>query len=137
MPVDLERGSDAGRPRLGRTGGGGVVRIRKGVGYWLNKDGIWVSKDKGATWTKEGSPVEATIGPLFDLKDDKHMAAGGAKGIFETSDGGATWNPVAPLPEKFSMPKPGWYATLDWDPVRGVYYASQMGMGTFKLEAGK
>jgi photosystem II stability/assembly factor-like uncharacterized protein len=116
---------------------GRVVRIRKGVGYWLNKDGIWVSKDKGVTWTKEGSPVEATIGPLFDLKDDKHMAAGGVRGIFETRDGGATWSQVGPLPEKFSMPKPGWYATFDWDPARGVYYASQMGKGTFKLEAGK
>ena len=116
---------------------GRVIRVHKGVAFWLSREGLQVSKDKGATWTKQGSAVEATIGPLFDLKDEKHMAAGGAKGIFETTDGGETWKPVAPLPEKFSLPKPGWYATFDWDPARGLFYASQMGKGTFKLEARK
>lgn len=116
---------------------GRVVRVRKGVGYWLNKGGLLVSRDQGATWEKQGAPVEASIGPLFDLKDEKHMAAAGAKGIFVTKDGGETWTPVAPLPEKFSLPKAGWFANVDWDPARGLYYASQMGKATFKLEAGK
>jgi len=47
---------------------------------------------------------------------------------------GETWKPVGPLPEKFSMPKPGWFANVDWDPARGIFYASQMGKGTYKLE---
>jgi photosystem II stability/assembly factor-like uncharacterized protein len=116
---------------------GRVVRVHKGAAYWLSRDGLQVSRDKGATWTRQGKAVEATIGPLFDLKDDKHFAAAGAKGIFETADGGESWKAVGPLPEKFSLPKPGWYATVDWDPARGLFYASQMGKGTFKLEAGK
>jgi photosystem II stability/assembly factor-like uncharacterized protein len=113
---------------------GRVVRIRKGVGYWLSKDGIQVSKDQGATWTKQGTAVEASIGPMFDPKDEKHFAAAGPKGIFETTDGGETWKPVGPLPEKFSMPKAGWFANVDWDAGRGIFYASQMGKPTFKLE---
>lgn len=116
---------------------GRVIRIHKGVAHWLSREGLWVSKDKGATWAKQGSAVDASIGPLFDLKDDKHMAAAGAKGIFETHDGGGTWKPVGALPEKFGMPKAGWFSNVDWDPARGLFYASQMGKGTFKLETGK
>lgn len=113
---------------------GRVVRVRKGVGYWLSKAGVQVSRDKGATWSLQGTAVDATIGPMFDPKDEKRFAAAGSKGIFETADGGETWKPVGPLPEKFSLPKPGWYANVDWDPARGIYYASQMGKGTFRLE---
>jgi photosystem II stability/assembly factor-like uncharacterized protein len=113
---------------------GRVVRIRNGVGYWLGKDGIHVSRDKGATWTKQGAAVEASIGPMFDPKDEKHFAAAGAKGIFETTDGGETWKSVGPLPEKFSMPKAGWFANVDWDPARGAFYASQMGKGAYRLD---
>jgi len=113
---------------------GRVIRIRKGVGYWLSKQGLQVSRDQGATWTVQGAAVDATIGPMFDPKDEKHFAAAGSKGILETTDGGETWKPIGPLPEKFSMPKPGWFANVDWDPARGIFYASQMGKGTFKLE---
>ena len=113
---------------------GRVIRVREGVGYWLSRDGLQVSRDKGATWIRQGTSVEATIGPMFDPKDGKHFAAAGSKGIFETTDGGETWKAVGPLPEKFSLPMPGWYATVDWDPARGAFYASQMGKGAFKLE---
>lgn len=112
---------------------GRVVRVRGGVGYWLSKDGLQVSRDKGATWTKQGTAVDASIGPMFDPKEEKRFAAAGAKGIFVTSDGGETWTKVGTLPEKFSMPKAGWFANVDWDPARNVFYASQMGKGTFKL----
>jgi len=113
---------------------GRVIQIRKGVGYWLSKEGMLVSRDQGATWTKQGTAVDATIGPMFDPKDEKHLAAAGTKGIFESTDGGETWKAIGPLPEKFSMPKAGWFANVSWDPGRGIFYASQMGKGTFKLE---
>ncbi|HEX7898592.1 MAG TPA: hypothetical protein VF950_12580 [Planctomycetota bacterium] len=114
---------------------GRVIRVRQGVGYWLSKEGMRVSRDKGATWTLQGTAVDATIGPMFDPKDEKRFAVAGNKGIFTTSDGGATWTSVvAKLPEKFSMPKPGWFANVDWDPARNLFYASQMGKGTYRLE---
>jgi len=113
---------------------GRVIRIRKGVAYWLSKEGMQVSRDQGATWTRQGTAVDATIGPMFDPKDEKHFAAAGLKGIFETTDGGETWKSVGPLPEKFSMPKAGWFANVDWDPGRGIFYASQMGKATYRLE---
>jgi hypothetical protein len=114
---------------------GRVARARNGVAYWLHKDGLLVSLDKGATWAKRGAAVDATIGPMFDPKDEKRFAAAGLKGIFVSADAGESWTKVGALPEKFSMPKPGWFANVDWDPARNLFYASQMGRGTFKLEA--
>lgn len=116
---------------------GRVVRIHKGTAYWLDKGGLLVSKDQGATWTRQGSAVAGSVGPYFDLKNEKRMGTAGPKGIYETSDGGETWALIAPLPEKFTMPKAGWFANVDWDPARGIWYASQMGKGTFKLETAK
>jgi photosystem II stability/assembly factor-like uncharacterized protein len=114
---------------------GRVVRVRKGVAWWLGREGLLVSRDQGATWTTQGTAVEASIGPMFDPKDEKHFAAAGAKGIFESADGGETWKRVmAVLPEKFDFPKPGWYTNIDWDPSRGIFYASKMGRGTYRLE---
>lgn len=135
--VGIQRSTDAGKTWAKISDlepWGRVIRVRGGVGYWLHKDGMLVSKDKGATWTKQGTAVDATIGPMFDLKDEKHLAAAGAKGIFVSKDAGESWTKVGALPEKFTVPKPGWFANVDWDPARGIFYASQMGKGTFKLE---
>jgi photosystem II stability/assembly factor-like uncharacterized protein len=112
---------------------GRVVRVLKGTAYWIAKDGILISKDQGATWTKQGTPVDATIGPMLDPKNDKHMAAAGIKGIFETADGGETWKQVGKLPPGFSMPRAGWFANVVWDPINDIFYASQMGKPMYKL----
>jgi photosystem II stability/assembly factor-like uncharacterized protein len=116
---------------------GRVVRVHSNVAYWLAKDGMLVSKDKGATWTKQGTAVDATIGPMIDPKNDKHFAAAGMKGVFETTDAGETWKHVVKIPPGFSMPKAGWFANVAWDPARRIFYASQMGKPTYKFEAPK
>lgn len=116
---------------------GRVVRIVKGVAYWLAKDGILVSKDHGATWNLQGTAVDATIGPMFDPANERHMSVAGMKGIFETADGGQTWKQIGKLPPGFSMPKAGWFANIAWDPARSTYYASQMRKAMYKWEVGK
>jgi photosystem II stability/assembly factor-like uncharacterized protein len=136
----IQRSTDAGQT-WGKVSDmeatGRVVRILNGTAYWMAKDGILVSKDQGATWTKQGTAVDATIGPMLDPKNDKHMAAAGIKGIFETTDGGQTWKQVGKLPPGFSMPKAGWFANVAWDPANGIFYASQMGKPTYKLAVAK
>jgi photosystem II stability/assembly factor-like uncharacterized protein len=117
------------------TPNGRTIKVFKDVAYWLSSEGLLVSRDKGATWTQQGSPTDATLGPWF--KDETHFAAAGKKGIVQTSDAGKTWTPVAPLPEKFTMPKAGWFANIAWDPVHDIFYASQMGKATYRLERGK
>lgn len=114
------------------TPNGRVVKVFRDVAYWLSASGLLVSSDKGATWKIQGAPTDATLGPWF--KDESHIAAAGAKGVVETKDGGKTWTPVAPLPEKFALPKAGWYANVAWDPVHDIFYASQMGKPTYKWE---
>ncbi|HET6249550.1 MAG TPA: hypothetical protein VFE47_17815 [Tepidisphaeraceae bacterium] len=136
----IQRSTDGGQTwmKISDTEATGrVVRVLNGTAYWMAKDGILISKDKGATWTKQGTAVDATIGPMLDAKNEKHMAAAGMKGIFETSDGGETWKQVGNLPPGFSMAKAGWFANVAWDPARDIFYASQMGKPTYKLEVGK
>jgi photosystem II stability/assembly factor-like uncharacterized protein len=114
---------------------GRVVKIYRGVAYWLAKEGIVTSKDQGATWTLMGKGApEASLGPWFGGDDGKHIAVAGKKGIFQSSDGGETWTAVAPLPEKYDVPMPGWFTNIGWDPKGDVFYASKMGKGTVRWE---
>jgi hypothetical protein len=62
----------------------------------------------------------------------------GAKGIFQTDDGGQAWKLVSRLPEGFEkLPKAGWYTNVAWDPVHNAFYASLMGKPTYRLELPK
>lgn len=137
----IQRSTDAGQTwtkiadhePLGR-----IVSIRQGKAYWLAKEGLLVSSDKGVTWSLEGTAVDASIGPYFDPKNDKRIVVAGAKGIFQTSDSGATWQLVSRLPGGFEkLPKAGWFTNVAWDPVHDVFYASLMGKPTFRLEVAK
>ncbi len=113
---------------------GRVVRVSKGVAYWLDRGGILTSHDKGATWSRQGAAVDATVGPYFDPKDAKHIVAAGAKGIFETTDAGETWNLAAPLPPGFDLTRPGWFINIAWCPEQHTFFASRMGKPAFRWE---
>jgi photosystem II stability/assembly factor-like uncharacterized protein len=137
----IQRSTDAGqtwnkisdREPIGR-----IVRIRDGNAYWLAKEGLLVSSDKGVTWSVQGTAVEASIGPYFDPKNDKRIVVAGAKGIFQTDDGGDTWKFVGRLPKGFEkLPKAGWFTNVAWDPVHDVFYVSHMGKPTYRLEGTK
>lgn len=137
----IQRSTDAGKTWTKVADAepiGRVVQVHKGVAYWLASDGLLVSRDQGATWKLQGHAAGGTIGPMIDPKNDKRFVVAGVKGIFQTSDAGATWSCVADaLPPEFTMPKAGWYATVAWDPVHDVFYASQMGKPTYRLTVAK
>ena len=120
---------------------GRVVLVHKGKAYWLGREGLIVSKDRGETWSVQGKPIAAkngaSIGPMIDPRDDKRIAAAGSKGVFRSDDGGETWTNVAALPKGFNMPRDGWYSNVAWDPVNDVFYASMMGKATYRMERGK
>ena len=86
------------------------------------------------SWRIQGSPVEASIGPLLDPKNEKRIVVAGVNGIFRTIDGGETWTHVATLPAGADIPKPGWYTNVAWDPVNDRFYVSKMGNPTYRLE---
>jgi photosystem II stability/assembly factor-like uncharacterized protein len=136
----IERSLDAGRTwtkvsdlqPIGR-----LVRISNGRAYWLGKEGLLISTDKGQTWAVQGNAVEASIGPFFDPRNEKNIAVAGVKGIFRTSDGGETWTKIADLPPGADIPKPGWYSNVAWDPTSDIYYVSKMGKPTYRLRVGQ
>lgn len=116
---------------------GRVVCVFKGTGYWLSTEGLLVSADKGATWKVQGKPAEgASVGPMLDPKNPQRMVVGGPKGIYQTTDGGETWKPIAgKLPPGFDFPKAGWFTNLAWDPVHDLVYVSKMGKPTYRWQA--
>lgn len=112
---------------------GRVMCVFSGVGYWLTKDGLMTSKDKGETWALLGTKVDASVGPFFG-ENEKHIVVGGTKGIFETKDAGQTWERVTGFPPKYTLDMPGWFVNIAWDPKGDVFYVSKMGMATMKYE---
>jgi photosystem II stability/assembly factor-like uncharacterized protein len=118
---------------------GRVVQVLGGTGYWLTKEGLLVSQDKGATWKPQGKAAEgASIGPMLDPKNEKRMVVAGVKGIYQTTDGGETWKTIAgAYPAGFDFPKHGWYTTTAWDPVHDVIYISKMGKPAYRWEKEK
>jgi lysophospholipase L1-like esterase len=109
---------------------GRVMLVRNGLGYWLAESGLIVSKDKGATWEKQGAPVEATWGPFFG-RYERHIMVAGRAGFMETTDGGVNWRVAAALPTDKSCNGAG------WDPMHDFFYASPAGQGVYKLERGR
>jgi photosystem II stability/assembly factor-like uncharacterized protein len=123
---------------------GRVLCLFKGVGYWLTPEGLLISKDRGQTWEKQGSPLEAAWGPFFG-KDEKQIAVvgrmGREAGLWQTEDAGKTWKFTAPFPEFGPNTRPdwtpskqwaaGWFTNFGWDWKAHVFYASRMGNPTF------
>jgi hypothetical protein len=130
-----------------RTPTGRVLCVFKGVGYWVTKDGLLVSKDRGAIWQSQGSPIDAAWGPYFGKHERQLAVVGkidGAAGFWQTENGGTTWKLAAPFPsfDKESPPDwtpskqwaAGWFYNFGWDPISNAFYASRMGHPTLKLE---
>jgi photosystem II stability/assembly factor-like uncharacterized protein len=111
--------------------GGRDIRIFNGVAYWTSPEGLLVSKDAGKTWAVQGAAVECSFGPYFG-KDEKHLVVVGKTGFFETTDGGKTWEAVAPLPPRFGIAMPGWFTNIGWDPAANILYISRMGEPAYK-----
>ncbi|HSI37391.1 MAG TPA: hypothetical protein VK986_27630 [Tepidisphaeraceae bacterium] len=135
--------------RLAVTGPDGAL-------YWMARDPLLpgavpdpknppgtfliVSKDKGATWAKQGekTPAPSPWGPYFG-KDEKHVVTLTKKGvIIESRDAGQTWTDVIQLPAKgYETSNPGWFVNVAYDPTGDVFYASRMGQPCLKYERGK
>lgn len=113
---------------------GRIVQILDRKAYWLCKEGLAVSTDDGATWTMQGSAVEASIGPWIDPKNTDRVVVAGKQGIFQSADGGKNWRHVAALPPGADVPMPGWYSNVAWDPIGNVFYVSKMGKPAYRLE---
>lgn len=124
---------------------GRALCVFGGVGYWVSRDGLLVSKDRGVTWTIQGMPIEAAWGPFFGRNARQISVVGrigGDVGIWRTDDAGASWRMAAPFPAFDRENSPdwtpskqwaaGWFTNFGWDPIGDIYYASRMGHPTLK-----
>ncbi len=86
--------------------GTGEANNQRSVGYG---DGIYRSDDAGRTWRNLGLKTSEHIGRIvIDPRDSKVVfvaaygplwSAGGERGLYKTTDGGATWNSVLQISE--------------------------------------
>jgi photosystem II stability/assembly factor-like uncharacterized protein len=115
---------------------GRVAVYFKDATYWLGKEGLLTSRDKGASWQKIGPPMDAGWGPLFG-KDAQNIIVADFNGFLRSDDGGQSWKRVADLPSFHAglVPKlPGEFVSIAWDPQTGFLYASRMGSAAYRLK---
>jgi photosystem II stability/assembly factor-like uncharacterized protein len=116
---------DPARPEIVWVGTGENVSGRH-VGWG---DGVYRSRDAGGTWQRMGLQKSEHIGRI--LVDPRNgdvvlvaaegplWAAGGERGVFRTTDGGATWSPVLQIDEDTGV------TDLEFDPSNpDVVYAA-------------
>lgn len=116
---------------------GRVAVYFHGKTWWLAREGLITSRDKGATWQRMGvSPSpNAAWGPLFG-HDARHIIVADFEGFLQSNNGGKTWARIASLPpfEGGLVPKlPGEFLCIAWDPNAHFLYASRMGSDTYRL----
>lgn len=148
-PHTLVAGTDAGITRSTDGGEtwtniskfhpvGRVAVYFRGKTWWLAREGLITSQDKGATWQRAGDSPSPTAGwgPLFG-KDAKHIIVADFQGFLESSNGGKTWERIVALPpfEGGLVPKlPGEFLSIAWDAKAHLLYASRMGSATYRLQ---
>ena len=107
----------------------------KGVCYVGTDKGLLVSKDKGATWEAQGSPIDVIQGPHFGA-DENSMVITNTTGMYKSTDAGETWKFLSAL-----VPRIGWQYPIDevfcfggyvWDPINNVCYAAAIGYQAYK-----
>ncbi len=92
-------------------------------------DGVYRSRDAGRTWQRMGLPRSEHIGRiLVDPRDGNRVfvaaegplwAPGGERGVYRSTDGGATWAPVLQIDENTGV------TDLEFDPSNPeVVYAA-------------
>ncbi len=97
--------------------GTGENQAQRAIGYG---DGVYKSTDAGRTWKKVGLPNSEHIAKIiidprnsntvFVASQGPLFSPGGDRGVFRTTDGGATWKPVLTVSENTGA------TDLDFDP---------------------
>ncbi len=89
--------------------------LNQSTGWLVGDDNLWITEDSGHTWRKvaEQKKPDHKLGPtppgglitrVWFLDAQRGFAAGLQKSVFETHDGGRTWQPVAEAAKPDAQP---------------------------------
>jgi photosystem II stability/assembly factor-like uncharacterized protein len=137
----IVRSTDAGQTWVTNSAFHPIGRVAvyiKGRTWWLAREGLIASRDKGLTWKLIGSPVDAGWGPFYG-KDTKHIIVANFNDILQSDNGGKTWTRIAstaPFAGGLVPNLPGEYISLAWDSRANILYASLMGSAAYRLQLG-
>jgi photosystem II stability/assembly factor-like uncharacterized protein len=109
-----------------------VPVLFKGSFYLGGATGLMVSKDKGATWTAQGSAQPMWVGPFFGA-DEMSMVSANSKGVYKTIDGAVTWTKIANLPTDTKY-DPRIWGGCAWDPIANIVYVAATGLPLQKMQ---
>jgi hypothetical protein len=135
----LQRTTDGGktfRPSaeytpVGTNSTRALPKFHDGKLYWLTKQGLIVTADKGATWKTIGNVKGGLYGPVFG-KTAKHLFVLTRAGIVESRDGGSSWSKPIAGPKK--LKRLAGLTWLDYDPRHDALYLMKMTSDLYQLK---
>jgi hypothetical protein len=95
----------------------------KNVFYLGGDNGLMVSRDQGATWTPQGTPLGMWVGPYFGSDENTIVVADDAS-IYRTVNAGVTWTKIASVPTGTMYYNPQIWGGIAWDPVGNILYSA-------------
>jgi len=131
--VDVSGASNGLAAAVGRHRGTPSIWISESGGEWISKrlpdtpvsvqstpgairmvgeSGMWETTDKANTWQRRYEASGLTR--VYFLNDQRGFVLGDLKRILETSDGGATWTPLAAASEPTTNPAHTVYHWIDF-----------------------
>jgi hypothetical protein len=137
----LQRTTDAGHTFVscggfmpaGNASARALPKWKDGSLYWLTRQGLIVTDDKGLSWNKLSDVPKGLYGPVFG-KTVKHQFLVTTEGVVESLDGGITWSkPIPPPAELGGLAGLTW---LEYDPQHDVLYLMKMTSDLFRLNRG-
>jgi len=113
-----------------------TIKVVKGSSWVFAgtlSDGIYRSKDHGATWEAIGPEGQGVISIAVDPNDNNVIYAGTTSALVQTKDGGATWQTLS---DGDRLPFTS-FTALAFDPKNSnVVYAGTSQTGLFKTDNG-
>jgi hypothetical protein len=110
-----------------------LPKWKDGSLYWLTRQGLIVTEDKGLSWNKLSDVPKGLYGPVFG-KTTKHQFLVTTEGVIESLNGGLTWSePIKPPAALGGLAGLTW---LEYDPQHDVLYLMKMTSDLFRLDRG-
>jgi hypothetical protein len=140
--AELQRTTDGGQAfspcgpftPVGSGSARALPKWKDGNLYWLTREGLISSADRGATWTTISVVEDALYGPVFGATP-AHLLVLTRKGILESTNGGTTWSELLPGPADFGdLAGLTW---LDYDPTHDTFYLMKMTSDLYRLVRSK